>query len=365
MAELRTTTSSLWRPSRRGFLTTMGALGGAVLLGGCGDDEPVASQPGGSSTGGGGPFTTNRPLLHTGYDNPNFSHHMSDIVAFEKGWLAEVGFTDFDNLIINDSMNAILGQGVDWTAADTDRIVVAAVDHDQPITYLGTRRDSEDLLFGLAPGVTLEQLAEEQGFVSGGEIGTRNELLGKLMIRELGLDPENDVQWVAMGGGSDTRLVSLINGELMGSNLQIRHITTLEEAGGTIVYNETRTIAQDGYVVQTSFLEENRDAVVAYLYALIKAKQFIKDLTTKDEVITLLEKHDFEFTPEFRDSYEANVANMSTDGGFEIEDMEIIWDELSQVGEVDPNIAWREALDLEPLWEAQEAAGLPRRPAEI
>ncbi len=63
----------------------------------------------------------------------------------------------------------------------------------------------------------------------------------------LGLDPEKDVTWITLGGGSDTRLAALINGNLAGSNIQARHITQLEAAGGTVAYNKSRTIAQDGY----------------------------------------------------------------------------------------------------------------------
>jgi hypothetical protein len=370
MSRSRKTTRH-WEINRRQFMGAVGAAGGAVLLGSCGDDDAAGTTSGSgadgatSSPNSDAPFQSNLTVLHTGYDNPNFSHHMADIVAWEKGYLGAVGFTELDNLIINDSLNAILGAGVEWTAADTDQIVTTVVENDQQITWLGTRRDGEDLIFGLAPGVTLEQLVEEHGFVSGGEVGTRNDLLGRLMLSELGVDPDNDVEWVAMGGGSDTRLVSLINGELMGSNIQIRHIATLEEAGGTVAYNEPRKIAQEGYVVQNGFLEENRDAVVAYLYAIIQAKQYIKDLSTKDEVIGLLESHDFEFTQEFRDAYESNVFNLSEDGGFEIEEMELVFEELATVGEVEPDIDWRSALDLEPLWEAQEALGLPRRPASL
>jgi ABC-type nitrate/sulfonate/bicarbonate transport system substrate-binding protein len=345
---------------RRFFALSGGVFAGTVLLGACGGDE---NEPGEANNPAG--LATNIGLLRTGYDNPNFSHHMADVVAWEKGFMKDAGFVKFDDKIINDSLAAIVGRGMDWTAVDTDVIIPAVVEEDIDLRYLGTRRDSEDLIFGLAPGVTLESLKDDQGFVSGGEVGTRNEVLGKQMISNLGLDPDKDVKWVAMGGGSDTRLVALINGELSGSNLQIRHITQLEEAGGTIVYNESRRIAQDGYAVQLSFLEENRDCVVAYLYAIIQAKQYIKDLNTKDEVIEMLKKNDFEFPQEFVDAYEANVNNLSADGGFEIEEMELVWEELGATGEADPDIDWRWALDLEPLWEAQEAVGLPRRPASL
>jgi ABC-type nitrate/sulfonate/bicarbonate transport system substrate-binding protein len=349
---------------RRRFMQLAGgAAAGVAFLSACGGGGS-SKEPGGPASNAAG-FSSNIDLIRTGYDNPNFSHHMADVVALEKGYLKAVGITKFDNKIINDSMAAVVGRGLDWTAVDTDVVIPAVVEKDVKLTFLGTRRDSEDMIFGLAPGVTLDELKAKRGYVSGGEVGTRNELLGKMMITDLGLDPKKDVRWVAMGGGSDTRLVSLINGQLLGSNLQIRHIPELEKAGGTIVYNKNRKIAQDGYTVQTSFLEKNRDAVVSYLYAIIQAKQFIKNLDNKDEVISMLEKHDFEFSADFKDAFSANVSNLSPDGGFEIAEMDLIWSELGSTGEANGDIEWRKALDLTPLWEAQEALDLPRRPATL
>lgn len=355
---------------RRQFLTLFGSAAvGGLILAACGGETGAGTTlaPGSTASSGGGAGVpqTNLPLINTGYDNPSFYHHATDVVAWEAGFMAEAGFEEFSDIVINDSLTAIVGGGLDWTAEDTDAVIPNEINNDIGVVWLGVRGENEDLLFGLAPGVTLEQLAAEQGFVSGGEIGTRNELLGKKMVAEMGLDPENDVQWVSMGGGSDTRLASLLSGELMGSNIQRRHIVPLTEAGGTVAFEERRKVAQDGYVVQRTFLEENRDAVTAYLWALIKGRQYLLDLETKDEVIGWLEEHDFEFNENLRDAYDEQIQLYSPDLGFEIPSMELVWEELAEIGEVEPDIPWREAVDLEPLWAAQEAAGLERRPASL
>jgi ABC-type nitrate/sulfonate/bicarbonate transport system substrate-binding protein len=184
------------------------------------------------------------------------------------------------------------------------------------------------------------------------------------MLEELGVN-RDQVQWITIGGGSDTRIAALLSGDLKGTALRPRHVASLLEVGGTVVYDERRIIAQEGYVVQRSFYEENRDAVTAYLYAIIKAKQYISDYSTKDEVIELMQKHDFEFPQEFIDAYEDTIENHSIDGGFEIPEMDLIFEEMSEVGEVDPNIDWRSAVDLTSLWEVQDALGLERRPATL
>ncbi len=353
------------RYTRRQFLTLGGGAAAALALGACaqgGGPAAATSAPSGSSGSG---VRSNLSKMSVGYDNPNWSHHAADVVAREKGWFKEVGFDTVDDIIFDDSLTAIVGGGVNWTAADTDAILMAHVDQGVDVWWLGTRRDSEDMLFGLAPGVTVESLKGSGADVSGGLVGSRNELLGKMMVKELGLDPEKDVTWITMSGGSDTRLAALINGNLKGSNIQVRHIQQLEAAGGTVAYNKRRHIAQEGYVVMGNFLKANADAVTAYMTGIVKAKQFLKNLDNKDEVIQIMTKNGFEFPQEFIDTYQDGIDILSADGGFEIPEMDVIWQELSTVGEAPADFDWRKGVNLEYLWKAQEANGLPRRPASL
>jgi ABC-type nitrate/sulfonate/bicarbonate transport system substrate-binding protein len=312
-----------------------------------------------------GGIKANLSTIHLGYDNPQWSHQVADYVAREKGWFKDVGLSEADLIIFDDSLVAVIGRGVDMTAGDTDAVLPAHVDQDVDVWYLGTRRDKEDILFGLAPGVTIESLRGSGKPVSGGLVGSRNENVGKMMLKELGLDPEKDVTWITLGGGSDTRLAALINGDLAGSNIQVRHIKTLEEAGGTVAYNKRRPIAQDGYIAMGPYIQANGDTVLAFMTAIIKAKQFVKDLSHKDEVIEIMKKNDFEFPQEFIDTYADGIEILSADCGFEISEMELLWNELAAGGEAPADFPWRDGLNLEFLWKAQEANGLPRRPATL
>ena len=214
------------RISRRGFLKLGGTTAAGILLASCAPkatQAPAATQAAASKWG-----KANLTKLQLGYDNPDWSHQVVDYVAREKGWFKEVGLDDVSLIIFDDSLTAIIGGGVNMTAADTDAIEEAHIQQGVDVWCLGTRRDKEDIIFGLAPGVTLDDLKGSKKQVSGGLVGSRNEVLGKKMLAELGLDPENDVEWITMGGGSDTRLAALLNGNLAGSNLQVRHIKTLE-----------------------------------------------------------------------------------------------------------------------------------------
>ncbi len=120
---------------------------------------------------------------------------MSDIVVFErKGWLAEVGShpTSTTSSSTDSTEHAILGQGVEWTAADIDCIVVAAASTttSRSPAWVGHPPRLRDLLFGLAPGVERWNRcsAEEKGLPRRRDRHL-HELLGKLMISELGPRP--------------------------------------------------------------------------------------------------------------------------------------------------------------------------------
>ncbi len=364
MSSQRSIPAGSRRYSRRQFLALGGSAAAALALGACASGgQPAAATA--APSGAGKTIKSNLSKFSVGYDNPNWSHHAADIVAREKGWFKEFGFDTVDDIVFDDSLTAIVGKGVQWTAADTDAVLMTHVDKGLDVWWLGTRRDKEDTLFGLAPGVTVESLRGSGASVSGGLVGSRNELLGKMMLRELGLDPEKDVTWITMSGGSDTRLAALMNGNLKGSNIQVRHIKQLEAAGGTVAYNKRRAIAQEGYVVMGDFLKANPDAITAYMTGIIKAKQYLKDLSHKDEVIEILRKNDFEFPPEFVATYEDGVAILSADGGFEIPEMDVLWQELGSTGEAPANFDWRKGVNLDFLWKAQEANGLPHRPASL
>lgn len=358
--------------SRREFLRIGGATAAGLLLASCSPAPtpvPPTAAPAATATPKAAALKANLAQFKVGYDNPDWSHHAADVVAREKGWFKEFGITDVSDIVFDDSMTAIVGGGVNWTAADTNVSVEAHLNPKKNVDvwWLGTRRDKEDLLFGLAPGVTIDSLKGSKAPVSGGAVGSRNELLGKKMLAELGLDPEKDVTWITMGGGSDTRIAALKSGALKGTTLQVRHRTILAGMGGKMVYDKARVIAQDGYVVMGPFLKNNADTVLAYMIGIIKAKIFMKDLKTKDEVIGIMEKAGFKFPPEFKDAYDSNINNMSADGGFDIKDMQLVWDEMAATNP--PTVAkdfdWRKGIHLDILWKAQEYNGLKRRPASL
>lgn len=76
----------------------------------------------------------------------------------------------------------------------------------------------------------------------------------------------------------------------------------------------------------------------------------------------MMRDNGFDIPDEFVDLYEVEIEQISADGGFEADGMDGLVEELTNQDLLPPGVEWREHIDLEPLWEAQEANGLERRP---
>lgn len=353
------------RIHRRRFLYLTGLGGGAVYLGACGGNEEATSQSGedpGSEAGAA--VETNAEVLDQltiGVNNPNYASQLPIFVALDQGYYADAGLGEVEVLATDEYIPGLIGGSLQLTQGDTDGLIGAAAESGEPITYLGTYRGSEWRILGVGPDVaTVEDLRGQA--VSGGTLDDRNTFLMRQVLEELGLDPDADVEFVPIGGNSDARLQAIIAGQIQGGSLFPRHQAQLEAAGGKFLYEELFPTPQEGIAAMGPFLAENRATVVAYLTANIRARQYLQDLDRQDEVIAMMRENDFEIPEEFEPLYAVEIEQISPDGGFEAEEMDEFIAQSIELGNVPEGTEWRDLIDLEPLWEAQEANDLPRRP---
>lgn len=340
--------------SRRRVLQVggLGALGS--LLAACGD----------SGGGGGGSEGGVASSINLGINNPNYATQLPIYVAQAQGFFEEVGISEFEAITTDEYVAGLIGGSVDVTQGDTDVILGSAEESGAGLKWLGTYRGTEWQIMGVAPGIeTAEDL--KGGKVSGGQRGGRNEYVQSKILRELGLDPEKDVEFVAIGGASDARLQALLGGQIQAASVFPRHRAALEEAGGQFLHEELVDSPQEGMAAMGPWIEDNRETLVAYLTANLKARQYMQDLSKRDEIIATMRENDFEIPDDFVELYQVEIEQISPDGGFEVADMEELVRTQLELGLLPEGMDWREHVDLEPLWEAQEAAGLPRRPESL
>ena len=306
----------------------------------------------------------NLSTLRMGDFNPNYANQWAYRLAQGLGYLEDVGIDTLDVTLTEEYIPGLVGGSLDIVHGDTSVFVSAAVASGLPIKMISLHRDSEWWIMGVRAGIeSVEDL--RGGTITGGPVSGRNSWVMKRVIERLGLDPENDVSFVPTSGGSDARIGALINGTVDAASVFPRHQAPLEESGGKFLFQELNSAPQEGFAVMGGdWLEANGDTVLAFLIADLKARQWLFDPANRERAFEIMEDFGFEITDNQKSLGQLEIDQFSPDGGFENgELMQNFLAELAETGDVPAGIDWRDYWDLTYLWAAQDALGLPRRPA--
>ncbi|OGO16737.1 MAG: hypothetical protein A2Z14_13945 [Chloroflexi bacterium RBG_16_48_8] len=326
--------------TRRDFIKLTGGIGLSVsatfLLGGCKQEK--------------------KNIVH-GTFNPNWANTALFELADEFGWFDEEGIGTRELIVVDQTqiMPGLIGGSLHFAQQDTDAVASAA-EQGEPIYGIAIYRDGEPWLFGVGPEIaSVEDLKGKQ--LSGGSAGSRNEANGKKMLRNLGLDPENDVEWVPVAGGSDARVQAVLEGIIAGTVMFNRHRDLILDGGGKIIYDDLIEVPAEVICSHGPWLEENEETVVGFLKATTRARIFLKDLNNKDEVISIMKKRGYEFPDAFIEQYHYEVADIEDTGTFNPETMEQLVNESVEYGLIPSYIDWKEFMRMEYLNQAFDELG--------
>lgn len=322
--------------SRREFLkwgAGVGASAGAAwLLASCSPaPTPVPTQapPTAAPAATSVPATAAPKLAETkkiiqGTYNNNWANNVLSELAQAKGWFKEVGIDDKEIVIIDQSQlfPAAIGGSLMIGQQDSDLIAGANM-AGEALYMVACYRDKEPWIFAVGKGIKTAQDLKGKP-VSGGAVGSRNEANGKEMLKRLGLDPEKDVQWVPVSGGSDGRMKAVIGGVIAGTTVQDRHVTPIKEAGGSILYSERESIPQDAYFAHGNWLKNNERTMVSFLKATFRAREYVLDIKNKDEIVKLMISRNYDFPQSFINDYYTVLDIMSPTGAFDPKAMQTL-----------------------------------------
>lgn len=329
----------------------------ALVATGCGGDD----DDGGSGDG----LSLNQVRL--AIDNDDFMNSMAWMIADQMFW-PDLGFTEPAEVVATDEYLAGLFGGDVWVAqGESDAIWAALAEGSIPMKIIGVEKDSEAWFLGVREGVDPDNLAGLK--ISGGTAGDRNITVGEHILEGMGVDPAS-MEWVLVEGGSDERLQALIAGNIDVAVLQPRHILPLEEAGGQMIHEEFSPVPQEVWVVRSETMEENRDAVCAYLEGRIAAKQFASEgadyTDNQDEAIAMAAEYDLEPSEGDLAEWASEMeGNWSLDGGSTLQSFEQWNQDMIDNGNVPADFNWRDHVDFSCLTEAQENLGLEPNPGQI
>ncbi|MGH6922999.1 MAG: ABC transporter substrate-binding protein [Propylenella sp.] len=307
----------------------------------------------------------NLKSLKMGEFNPNYATQWSYRLAQSLGYLKEVGIEEFEVILSEEYMPGLIGGSLDITHGDTSVFIGSGASSGLPIKMISLHRDKEWWIMGVRKGIeTVEDLKGKK--ITGGGLGGRNTWVMKQVVAKLGLNPDTDVEFVPSSGGSDGRLGALLAGAVDGASLFPRHRAGLEADGGKFLFEELTQAPQEGFAAMGGWLEQNDDTAYAFVLADIKARRWLFDPANKDEAYKIMIDLGYEIPPEFVALYDVELDQLSPDGGFEsAEVMDQFLKDLSQTGEVPADLDWRPFVEMKYVWAAQEALGLPKRPASL
>jgi ABC-type nitrate/sulfonate/bicarbonate transport system substrate-binding protein len=327
----------------------------ALVVSGCGDDD--------NNTGEG----LSLDQVRLAIDNDDFMNSMAWMIAEDRYW-PELGFTEQAEVVATDEYLAGLFGGDVWVAqGESDAIWAALAEGSIPMKVIGVEKDSEAWFLGVREGIDPNNL--EGLKISGGTVGDRNVTVGERILEGMGIDPES-LEWVLVEGGSDERLQALIAGNIDVAVLQPRHLIPLEAAGGEMIHQEFRPVPQEVWVVRAETMEDNRDAVCAYLEGRIAAKQWASegaDYTANQQAaIEIAAKYDIEPSEGDIAEWASEMeGNWSLDGGSTLQSFEEWNQDMIDNGNVPADFNWRGHVDFSCLTEAQQNLGLEANPGDV
>ena len=294
--------------------------------------------------------------------NPNYAAQWSWRLAQFKGFYEEHGINEIDFYLTDTYFPGLIGGSLDIAHSDTDILFGSAAASGKPLKMLSVYRDKEWWIMGVGKGInSFEDL--KGGKVSGGGLGGRNTWIQRQILIQNGIDPDNDLEVVPMKGGSDGRMKAIIAGVLQGGSVFPRHEKGLTDNGGKFLSATLYEVPQEGFITNMEWGDNNEDALYAWQYAELKARQWLHDPANKEAAYAEMRAKGFDIPPEFEAQYETELNQICKDGGFDATAMDSFAQGVRDLGQVPPDFDWRDAVDLRFLHAAQESLGIPKRPA--
>jgi ABC-type nitrate/sulfonate/bicarbonate transport system substrate-binding protein len=338
---------------KRKFLVLVLAAG--LVAAACGGDD---------DGGGGGEGDLGVERVELAIDTDDYMNNLAWAVSQERYW-PDLGFTKKADVVATDEYMAGLLGGDVWVAqGESDVIWGALGEGSVPMKIVGVEKDTEAWFIGIAKGIDKNNL--EGLKISGGPPGDRNITVGEKALEDMGVDPES-MEWVSVEGSSDERLTAMLAGQIDVAVLQPRHLIPLKEAGGEMIYQRFVDSPQEVWVVRTDFLEENEEAVCAYLQGRIEAKRWMGEgegrAANQDAAIEIGREYGLEPAEGDLAEWETEITdNWALDGGAPADAFDQ-WNEDMVATEVVPeDFEWRDHADFNCLWQVQDELGLEQNP---
>jgi len=187
--------------------------------------------------------------------------------------------------------------------------------------------------------------------------GSGTELVGRLMVKHFGLDPDKDVKWVPAGAG-EGRYIRMQQGLLDATVATVPTDYLGRKMGFPIIVRseDLFTYPFSGLTVSMRKLKEKPDEIRRVIRAGIRANRYMRE-NRDGTIATLMSTYriDKEVATAAYDSF---IKGFNLDGSMPEDGFRRLLDDTKRVMKIDREVALSEVADLSILREAQRELGI-------
>jgi NitT/TauT family transport system substrate-binding protein len=187
--------------------------------------------------------------------------------------------------------------------------------------------------------------------------GSGTELVGRLMIKHFGLDPDKDVKFIA-GGSSEGRLIRMQQGLLDATVATVPTDYHGRKMGYPVIVRseDLFTYPFSGLTVHIKKIKEKPDEVKRVIRAGIKANRYMR--SNRDGTIPVL-MSTYRIDKEVATAaYDSFIKGFNLDGSMPEDGFRRLLDDTKRIMKIDREVAFSEVSDLSILREAQRELGI-------
>jgi len=288
---------------------------------------------------------------------PTDAAHFTMHLAQRRGFLKEEGF-DAELIVISGPV-----ANVALANADTDYYsgfgsAMRAMLQGLPLRFVACFRPSPHFMLQARP--EFKSIKDLKGKIIGiTAYGGGAELVGRLMVKHFGLDPDKDIKWVVAGSGSsEVRFIRMQQGILDAVVSTVPTEYRGRKMGFPIIARseDLFTYPFSGLTVSMKKLKEKPDEIKRVIRAGIKANRYMRE--NRDGTIPVL-MSTYRIDKEVATAaYDSFIKGFNLDGSMPEDGFRRLLDDTKRVMKIDREVALSEVADLSILREAQRELGI-------
>lgn len=189
------------------------------------------------------------------------------------------------------------------------------------------------------------------------EIGQGPDIIGRMILKQSGLDPDRDMKFIR-AGGSEGRLAAMNQGLIAATAVPVPWDVHAKKMGFHVLAKAYELISypEVGLVVTVRKIKERPDEIKRVIRAGIKANRYLRtnrDVTIKFQMDWLRIDRELAVS-----SYDSLSRVFNEDGSVPEQGLGLIIEEAKNLAKVQRDVALSEVVDLSILKEAQRDLGI-------